>query len=135
MKCCICGKEIEGHGNNPFPIAGKTCCDECNVKVVLPYRIFLSRIRAKDAALMITPTELKLIKPSGKYFSLKELQKAVDGYIEIGSEILPDFLTVVNEEGLLIGLERNRLASILFDKEYVGNALLVPRKIFEKPEE
>jgi ribosome-binding protein aMBF1 (putative translation factor) len=135
MKCCICGKEIEGHGNSPFPVAGKQCCDDCNIKVVLPYRLFLSRIRPKDTALMITPTELKLIKPCGKYFSLKELQKAVDEYIEIGPEILPDFQTVVNEEGLLIGLERNRLASILFDKEYVGNALLVPRKIFEKPEE
>lgn len=135
MKCCICGKEIKGYGNNPFPIAGKTCCDECNVKVLLPYRLFLSRMKNRDAALMITSTELTLVKPNGKYFTLKELQKAVDGYIEIGPEILPDFLTVVNEEGLLIGLKINRLASILFDKKYVGNVLLVPRKIFEKPEE
>ncbi len=135
MKCCICGKDIKGYGNNPFPIAGKICCDECNVKVVLPYRLFLSRMKNKDAALMITSTELKLVKPNGKHFTLKELQNAVDGYIEIGPEILPDFLMVVNEEGLLIGLERNKLASILFDKEYVGNVLLVPRKIFEKPEE
>jgi hypothetical protein len=134
MKCCICGKEIEGHGNNPFPVAGKQCCDECNIKVVLPYRLFLSRIRVRDAALMITPTELKLIKPSRKYFTLEELQKAVDGYIEIGPEILPGYVTVVNEEGLLIGLKRNRLAYILFEKDYVGTVLLVPRKIFEEPE-
>ena len=79
---------------------------------------------------MITPTELKLIKPSRKYFTLEELQKAVDGYIEIGPEILPGYVTVVNEEGLLIGLKRNRLAYILFEKDYVGTVLLMPRKIF-----
>ena len=33
--CCICGKEIKGHGNNPFPVKEEGwCCDECNKKVV-----------------------------------------------------------------------------------------------------
>ena len=27
-KCCICGKEIEGMGNNPYPV--RTClCNHC----------------------------------------------------------------------------------------------------------
>lgn len=33
-KCCICGKEIKGYGNNAEPLAKGICCDECNVKVV-----------------------------------------------------------------------------------------------------
>lgn len=47
MKCCICHKEIEKHGNyedgnNPFPYdvtPGARCCDECNVKHVIPARM------------------------------------------------------------------------------------------------
>lgn len=42
MKCCICGKEFEGYGNNPWPINNdpeERCCDECNMKVVIPERI------------------------------------------------------------------------------------------------
>ena len=34
-KCAICGKEIVGYGNNPYPLAEEgQCCDECNVKVI-----------------------------------------------------------------------------------------------------
>ena len=35
--CCICGKEFEGYGNNPYPLVedeNAVCCDECNVKVI-----------------------------------------------------------------------------------------------------
>ena len=42
MKCCICGKEIEGYGNNPWPVSTNEddrCCDECNLEVILPERI------------------------------------------------------------------------------------------------
>jgi len=50
MKCAICGKEmthpfIKNYlGNNPFPVrTGELdrCCDECNDKYVLFYRIGL----------------------------------------------------------------------------------------------
>lgn len=35
MKCIICGKEIAGFGNNPWPLADHgQCCDECNEKVI-----------------------------------------------------------------------------------------------------
>lgn len=33
-KCCICGKEYEGWGNNAWPLAEGECCDECNKKVI-----------------------------------------------------------------------------------------------------
>lgn len=39
MKCCICGKEFEGWGNNANPVKDGTCCDDCNDNVVLPVRI------------------------------------------------------------------------------------------------
>ena len=38
--CCICGKEIIGFGNNPWPIKDSGyCCDECNSEFVLQARI------------------------------------------------------------------------------------------------
>lgn len=38
--CCICGKEIKGFGNNPWPVKDKgLCCDECNLEVVIPTRL------------------------------------------------------------------------------------------------
>lgn len=38
--CCICGKEFDGYGNNPYPVKDKgCCCDECNANAVIPARI------------------------------------------------------------------------------------------------
>lgn len=34
MVCCICGKEIKGHGHNARPLFDGICCDECNSLVV-----------------------------------------------------------------------------------------------------
>ena len=50
-KCCICGKEHTGWGNNPQGAVDTNkkviqwsesdrCCDECNHKYVLPGRMF-----------------------------------------------------------------------------------------------
>lgn len=37
--CCICGKEYEGHGYNPFPVKEEgCCCQSCNYSVVVPER-------------------------------------------------------------------------------------------------
>lgn len=47
-KCCICGKEFEGWGNNPYPVKEEgECCDECNFMYVLPARIELLNKRDK----------------------------------------------------------------------------------------
>lgn len=43
-ECCFCKKIIERrYGNNPAPVesAEKDCCNECNEKIVIPYRIKL----------------------------------------------------------------------------------------------
>lgn len=40
IKCCICNKDIKGHGNNPRPYKDEgVCCNECNLKYVIPTRI------------------------------------------------------------------------------------------------
>ena len=47
-KCCICGHQFSGKGNNPAPVehhVGEVCCDECNANVVVPLRLFLYRMR------------------------------------------------------------------------------------------
>ena len=45
FKCCLCGKEVEGYGNDPSPIETQNeddqCCDECNLTKVIPTRINL----------------------------------------------------------------------------------------------
>lgn len=38
-KCCICGEEFEGYGNNAEPVKEGTCCDSCNYAVVIPARL------------------------------------------------------------------------------------------------
>ena len=37
--CCICGKPYHNHGNNARPFMNGRCCDECDSKYVIPYRI------------------------------------------------------------------------------------------------
>jgi hypothetical protein len=44
--CCICNKEKEGYGNNPYPLCDEKdyksrCCDECNINYVLKARMLL----------------------------------------------------------------------------------------------
>ena len=66
--------------------------------------------------------------------SLKDMQKIVEGYIETVPLLLPDsmsgeenvkLLMIVNEEGKLMGLPRNREASILSAADrIVGNAII-----------
>ena len=42
VTCCLCGRTIEGYGNNPFPLSENEddrCCDNCNWTKVIPARI------------------------------------------------------------------------------------------------
>ena len=43
ITCAICGKKIKGLGNSCWPIVEEEsyrCCDECNMTVVVPERIW-----------------------------------------------------------------------------------------------
>lgn len=131
MKCCICGKEIHGHSNSPAPIDGDYCCDECNLNIVVPYRLFLHSLGSKRIAMLVKPDKIELVKPKQKYFTLKELQTAVGGYIELYANAFTDVLTIVNEEGLLKNLPYNRITKKLFNFDLVGNVLICPERIFE----
>ena len=43
-RCCICGKKIQGVGNDPYPVREEVrCCQYCNYTLVLPERIRLSK--------------------------------------------------------------------------------------------
>ena len=47
-RCCICGKVFRPGewGNNPEPVkpySSGTCCDECNMKYVIPGRMYRLR--------------------------------------------------------------------------------------------
>ena len=38
--CCICGKEFEEWGNDPYPVKEEgECCDKCNGLYVVPARL------------------------------------------------------------------------------------------------
>lgn len=42
LTCCICGKEIDGYGNSPWPLCtgpAAVCCDKCNQNSVIPARL------------------------------------------------------------------------------------------------
>lgn len=41
FKCCICGRIVNGYGNNAVPVKEGICCDQCNTDVVIPARIVL----------------------------------------------------------------------------------------------
>ena len=62
--------------------------------------------------------------PNGEFYTVEELQKAVEGYFQIiGLDM--GYLMIVNEEGLMKGLQLNHKATLLFSgMTIVGNALV-----------
>jgi hypothetical protein len=53
MRCCICGKEFEGYGNNPYPLCYKEdyeskCCNECNDAYVIQARLIQMKLKDGD---------------------------------------------------------------------------------------
>ena len=45
-RCCICGKEVIGFGNNPYPLCHiedykSICCDDCD-QIVLKARMLMA---------------------------------------------------------------------------------------------
>lgn len=59
--------------------------------------------------------------------TLREYQNAVDGYIEhvVIPDFRPEFTMLVNEEGVLMDLRLNPVASTLAHQPIVGNAIVV----------
>lgn len=68
----------------------------------------------------------KVIFPQDEVFTLEELQGLVGGYIEVVS--IPDLKNsklVVNEDGQLMGLPVNAMASSLLRQMVAGDAVVV----------
>lgn len=67
----------------------------------------------------------------GEKWGLKELQKAVGGYIEI-VKLETGILMVVDEEGLLKdGARQNMVASVLSGRRIVGDVCLISEADFD----
>ena len=130
-KCCICGCEFEGYGNNPAPVAGKICCDKCNNNVIVPYRLFLANLDKGSCGLLVKNERLEIITPKKSKFTLKELQNFVGGYIEEEAQAFKGFITFADEEGKLKNKEFNELGYKLFETDLVGDFIIVPRKLVD----
>lgn len=74
---------------------------------------------------------IEKLKPAGKYLSLQELQKAVDGYIETVT-VDKENLLIVNEEGRLKQLPVNEIASSMVLQMIVGDVVLLKMSEMEQ---
>ena len=131
MRCSICDEVIEGDEHNASPITTGSCCERCNNNVVIPFRMFELGKNMKEGLVITTDYTVKIIKPSGEKFKLKELQEEVHGYIEYYPTKNNKYKVIVNEEGLLMRLPMNKLSSNVFGIHAVGNVLIVPNKLLE----
>lgn len=104
------------------------------IKAGVLSRDYIESIKARNFALLVKKDRVIVVKPDAEYFTLKELQKAVEGYIEIVASTYDGFVDVVNEEGHIKELYFNEIAYILTFKQYVGNVLICPIKILDEPE-
>lgn len=133
MKCLICGNEIENYSNNASPLIDGVCCENCNLNAVLPYRLFLMSLEKEEQGILITVSnEIKLIKPKVDKFTLKELQEAVEGYIEVLPSPFPGYICIVDEvKGKLKDEILNDLANLILRQELVGNVLVIPSNLLD----
>lgn len=49
--CCFCGRAFKGWGNNPYPLnkdEKARCCDDCNDNLVVPARLYLAQLHARE---------------------------------------------------------------------------------------
>lgn len=89
----------------------------------------------KSAVLFKTDGTVEQVKPKDEYFTLSEFQTHVKGLIELYPKRLDGKLIVCNEEGLLRGLPINHAFKKHSGITLVGDILLCPESIFEKPDD
>ena len=47
-KCCICHQTLEDDfGNNAEPLMSGRCCNECNTKHIIPFRLFITSLNSQ----------------------------------------------------------------------------------------
>lgn len=133
-RCSMCGKEIHDtirDSNNAFPFIGR-CCNECDIKKVIPIRYALS----KGYALLFIASDDShgdvdvIIHP--ERLSLDDLHEKIGGYIEVVN-LSHDYIAIVDEDGLLKGLPINKAWKLFeYSKDYpypfVGNVLFMKKE-------
>ena len=96
-KCCICGKEFNGFGNNSVPVRNGTCCDKCNVKFILPGRMYASCYEH--------PVSFEVVKSKKDAVQLREKLESRDfELIKFASPEMPIYQNVETEEAVLVCL-------------------------------
>lgn len=77
MTCVLCGKPINGYGNNPAPLSDTgLCCDSCNRKVVR------ERFRRANRERSILEVTDKLYQICENFGIDEEFVQDVRGYID-----------------------------------------------------
>lgn len=121
QKCDICGKSFEGYGNNPAPLEGKVCCDNCNKTYVIPARLKQLKVTGKmnddinevnkkveelnsianadeePETNVDTPSDFNLREHIG--FLIKDEVEAIEGYDKalIKADLTPEDTSVLEE--------------------------------------
>lgn len=86
-KCCICGKEFIGFGNNPYPYMEKgECCNRCNYDYVIPCRLNLVSL-PKDMLEKGMKKEVERFRQTYIPFRYNISEKLVH---EIGEQMIKD---------------------------------------------
>lgn len=131
MICSICSNEIRTLGHNAYPYKTGTCCDECNLKHVVPLRFFLTG-EVKDCVLIISADGIISYKKieTGELI-LQTSQEIVGGYIEFYPMKDDKFFFIVDEEGVLKQKKWNPLAFQLFEIKMVGTLLVSPKNLLK----
>ena len=90
MKCCICGRTINGFGNNPYPLCNKDdnsskCCDACN-SIVVHARQLISKAINNEDYFKLSPNELQnqLNDKTIVIFYSNESNQPIDTYLDFG---------------------------------------------------
>lgn len=95
--CCLCGKEFEGFGNNPYPLKEDgRCCDICNDEVIC------ARLNALSPKQLVededfTENLLKQLNNAEESEILSVLVMILQFYTEKYNKSLNDTITLVRK--------------------------------------
>lgn len=125
MKCHFCEREKQECYEYKLLKLIDCICNECFDKHIEPIKLFLNN--TNNMLLIKTNYELELIDISNGKFNIKKIQELIDGYIEIYPYKSDEHLVLVNEDGINLRLEFNKLAQDIFNLYAYGNIIIIPK--------
>ena len=89
MRCCICGQDFSGYGNNPYPLCHKDdyesrCCNDCDMIVINARRLQMSAINEDWSTLSPDMLKEKLNHKTIVIFYSKDSNQPIDTYMNFG---------------------------------------------------